>query len=139
MSNGSLCTNKLTTTLPQVVGLSNSRRKLHGNHRAAGPEYQLAVGNLEVELVVENSGGVWRPEFARMEEAEEHRCYWYIEDKGEYVVIKNLESGESYPMTGRSDWASVKMAGERVEEEFWEGPPRGSRRFVVRESGVNVE
>ena len=70
---------------------------------------------------------------------EESEQYWYIEQKEGFVVMRNNESGERYLLTGRSDWQSVKMSGESIEKEFWEGPPRGSRRFLVRESGVDVD
>lgn len=34
-------------------------------------------------------------------------------------------------------WGNPMMAGERPGVDMWNGPPAGSRRFVIMESGVD--
>lgn len=64
--------------------------------------------------------------------------YWYIEANREYSMIRNVMTGYFHPLTDRSDWGSVKMAGKRPGLKFWEGPPKGSRRFVMSQVGMDV-
>ena len=56
---------------------------------------------------------------------------WHLQERGggypfRYIMIRNWRSGYQ-PLTGRSDWGSVEIDGDRYQEEFFE---RDRRRGV---------
>ena len=109
------------------------------HNRAFGSGLRLALGEEDRQFSVYNL--LFAPA-----NVERRNQYWYFETRANanYSVVYNLESGVNFPLTMAVDWKNPMMAGGdhddgRKGEEVWRGPPAGTRRFAIVDSGERIE